>query len=227
VGGHTETPSAERGPGSIVKRATLVAVEGTDGAGKTTAALRLVRELRAQGRRVTWFPNRTVRPVRQALTRLAREEGLADRFELYGRDFAQFLSAVMKWRELLDLEPALGRPDEIVVIDRYVHAQFALTRAFETGNEPLVRRLFAAFPAPDAVVYLDLDPESAAERIRRRGVDRNSVEFLRAFRSAFRELPEFASFHVLDAARTQDEVFHQVLAIVERVLAVREEAAVA
>ncbi|MEV4556232.1 AAA family ATPase [Kitasatospora sp. NPDC049285] len=217
--GPASTPSAERGPGSITKHALLIAVEGTDGAGKTTAALSLVEELRARGRSVTWFPNRTLRPVREALNRLAREEGLDDRFALFGRDFAQLLSGVSKWRELLDLEPALARPDHVVVVDRYLHAQFALARAFDTGNEPLLRRLFAAFPAPDAVVYLDLDPAVAAERVLRRGRDRNAVEFLREFRTAFHALPEFPSFHVIDAARPPDQVARQALDAVAPLLA--------
>ncbi|MBK3571231.1 MULTISPECIES: dTMP kinase [unclassified Streptomyces] len=203
-------PTAERGPGSIEKRATLIAVEGTDGVGKTTAALRLVEELRARGHSVTWFPNRTFRPVRQALERLAQEEGLAHRFELFGPDFGQLLPSVMKWRELLELEPELGRPGHFVVTDRYKHAWFALANTFGTGNEPLLRRLYAALPEPDVVLYLDVDPRVAAERVERRGVDRNTVEHLSRFRSAFHALPEFPSFRVVDAGQAADAVFQDL-----------------
>ncbi len=203
---------AERGPGSIKKLATLIAIEGTDGSGKTTAALRLVETLRADGHSVTWFPNRTFRPVRQALDRLARDEGHENRFELFGKDFAQFIPSVMKWRELLELEEDLGRPGHIVVVDRYVHAQFALARAFDTTNEPLLRRLFSCFPLPDTVFFLDVDPETAAERVLRRGADTNTTDFLTRFRDAFRSLPEYGSFRVIDASRPADAVFADIRA---------------
>ncbi|MEV7190826.1 hypothetical protein AB0N81_03325 [Streptomyces sp. NPDC093510] len=203
-------PTAERGPGSIQKQACLIAVEGTDGSGKTTAALALVDMLRKCGRSVTWFPNRTFRPVRTALDRLAREEGHENRFELFGRDFAQLIPSIMKWRELLELETDLNRPDHFVVVDRYKYAQFALARTFETGNEPLLRRLFSAFPEPDLVFFLDVEPGVAAERVRTRGVDTNTTEFLAGFRDAFHRLPEYETFHVIDASRSADDVFKEI-----------------
>lgn len=205
AGGGAQAPVSP--PQALQKQATLVVLEGTDGSGKTTAALRLVTELQKLGLPVSWHPNRTFRPVREALNAVAREEGFQDRFDMLGRDFGQLIPSVLKWREMLAVEEDLGRPGHWVVIDRYIYAQFALARTYDTGNEPLLRRLYRIFPAPDAVFFLDLDPATAGERVRRRGVDSNSREFLQRFRTAFQGLPEYPDFTLVDAGRGPDEVF--------------------
>ena len=204
------------------RNATLIALEGPDGAGKTTAGLRLVDELRAAGHAVTWHPNRSLRPVRRALEELAAEEGHPDRFAMLGRDHAQLISAVAKWRELLDLREDLARHREVVVVDRYKYAHIALTRTYGTTNEGLVRELYAVLPDADVVYYFDVDPAVAAERVRRRGVDTNATDFLAGFARAYRELPEFARFTVLRAADPPKQVFAQLWADISgRLAAVR------
>ncbi|MEU8001116.1 thymidylate kinase [Catellatospora sp. NPDC049111] len=202
-----------------MKNATLVSVEGIDGSGKTTAAGELTGALTARGHSVTWHANRPFAPVRRALDALAREEGFGDRIEMFGADFAQLVSTVCKWRDLLPLHAELARTDHCVIIDRYVHAQYAIARAFGTANEPLVRRLYASFPEPDVVVYLDVDAATATERVRRRPDDTHTRAFLESFGAAFRSLPEFAGFTVVDATQPLDVVRAQVWAAVEQVLA--------
>jgi dTMP kinase len=214
--GATVAPGVE----SLVKHATLIAFEGIDGAGKTTAALRLIDELSAAGCSVSWHPNRTFRPVREALDDLARAEGFTDRFEMLGQDFGQLIAAVLKWREMLALAEALTRPGHIVVVDRYIYAHIALAEVFGTSNGPLVRRLFGVFPKPDAVLFLDLDPNTSAQRVQQRGVDTNEVGFLADFRREFRALPEYAEFHIVDAEQPPEVVFAALRAALREVLPV-------
>jgi dTMP kinase len=193
------------------KRAVLIALEGLDGAGKTTAGLRLAHELDKSGHKVLWWPNRTLRPMRHALEDLARQEGYADRFDMLGNDQAQLISAVAKWRELLDLREHLDG-DGLVIVDRYKYAHIALTQAFRTGNEDLVRELFEVLPDADVTYYFDVDPAVAAERVHRRGVDSNTADFLADFARAYGELPEFGKFTMLAAGKPADEVFSQLWA---------------
>lgn len=191
----------------LEKNATLIALEGVDGSGKTTAGLRLVEKLEGDGHSVSWHPNRSMRPLRQALENLAREDGFRDRFEMLGRNEAQLISAVAKWRDLLELRADLARDDHVVVVDRYKYAHLALTEAFETTNGEIVRRMFEVYPDADQVFYFDVESATAAERVNARGVDRNAVEFLERFSVAFKELPEFGAFTVLDAQPSADDVF--------------------
>jgi dTMP kinase len=194
------------------KRARLIVFEGTDGAGKTTAARRLVERLRSEGHSVSWHPNRTFRRVRDALNRLAADEGHEDRYAMLGTGFNQLLRGVFKFRELLEVLPELQRDDHWVVVDRYTYAHLALAGAFRTDNLSLLRSIYAVYPSPDITFYLDVAAETAAERVRVRGVDSNPVEFLADFRRAFHELDEFAGFEVIDAAASPDVVFAQVWA---------------
>jgi dTMP kinase len=71
-------------------------------------ARRLTERLEDHGVSVSLHLNRSLGPVREALDELAREDGYRDRCELFGTGNAQFMAALLKWRELLDLAPALG-----------------------------------------------------------------------------------------------------------------------
>ncbi|HVK20223.1 MAG TPA: hypothetical protein VM677_02570 [Actinokineospora sp.] len=181
----------------IPKRATLIAFEGIDGSGKTTAANLLAERLAAHEVGVSVHRNRSLRPVREALDALAREEGHHDRFDMFGAGSAQFMGALLKWRELLDLAPALDRPDHVVLVDRYVYTHLALAVAHATTNDTRLRKLFSVFPAPDIVLFLDVEPLVAAERVRERGRDTNSLDFLTRLRDGYLSLPEIREFHVV------------------------------
>jgi dTMP kinase len=64
---------------------------------------------------------------------------------------------------------------ELVVCDRYVPSSLVY-QGLECGEE-LPRALNAPFPAPELIVFFDLDPHTALERIRGRG-DREIYERL-------------------------------------------------
>lgn len=184
-------------PEPIPKRATLIAFEGIDGSGKTTAANLLVERLTAHGVATSLHLNRSLGPVRAALDALAHENGYHDRFDMFEPGTAQFMAALLKWRELLDIAPSLGHADHVVVIDRYFYTHLALAVAHETTNGALLRRLFSVFPAPDIVLFVDVDPRVAAGRVFERGRDTSSLDFLTRLRNGFLSLPEMRQFHVL------------------------------
>ena len=115
---------------------------------------------------------------------------------------------------LLDLASPLDHEDHVVVIDRYFYTHLALAVAHETANGALLRRLFSVFPAPDIVLFMDVDPKVAAERVFKRGRDTNSLDFLIRLRDGYMSLPEMRQFQVLagdaDPATVLDEVWRMV-----------------
>lgn len=195
---------------SMVKNAALIVLEGIDGSGKSTLGRTLAERLHAEGRSASWHPNRNLQPVRDTLDEIAWEQGYAHRFEMLGRDRAQFLAAVLKFRDLLELEPELARENHVVVLDRYYYTHLALAEASHTGNGPRLRRLYRSLPVPDATLLLDVTPRVALERVQARGTDSNSLPFLTRFAEAYRGLPETrAGFVVLDADQRPEEVLDQ------------------
>ncbi|WP_069742987.1 hypothetical protein [Streptomyces sp. EN23] len=199
--------------GPYAGRAALVVVEGIDGSGKSTLGRSLVEAARVAGHSADWYPNKNLSPVRDTLDAIARERGHTDRAAMLGRDEAQFLAAVLKWRDMIDLADDLARPGHLMVIDRYYYTHLALAAVSGTANAARLRRLYGRLPAPDVTFLLDLAPELALERVRARNTDTNSLRFLARFHEAYRGLEEYRTgvFTVLDASRTPAEVLDDAL----------------
>ncbi|GLZ77311.1 thymidylate kinase [Actinorhabdospora filicis] len=181
----------------------LIAVIGIDGAGKTSQAHDLAGWLRAWDWPVRYVPNQTLLPVRRALDRIAVEDGLRDHTELLDADTMRLLAAGARLAQLHD---ALSDPAPVTVVDRYTYCQYAAARVLGAGNEDVLRRLNRELPTPGLVLYLDIEPEEARRRIKLRGVDDESLEFLEGFRDAYRSLPEYGGFTHIDANGGFDDV---------------------
>ncbi|MEU8001112.1 thymidylate kinase [Catellatospora sp. NPDC049111] len=198
------------------QRAALIVLEGIDGSGKTTLGRRLADAVAAAGLPVKWCPNVNLAPVRDRLDEVARETGYADRAAMLGRDRAQMLAAILKWRDYADLADDMARPGLVMVMDRYFYTHLALALVQRTGNLPRLRRLYAGLPEPRLTLLLEIDPDVAAERVRARGTDSTSPQFLADFAAAYRALPEYGTrFTRVDGARDADAVFADAWAAVE------------
>jgi dTMP kinase len=137
---------------------TLVTLEGLDGSGKTT----VWEALHDVYPSATFTHEPTDTWYGEAVERSVRDDGadpLAELF-LYTADHAAHLADTVR--------PALTRGD-VVVSDRYSDSRFAYQGAtladrfddavayVQSVHEPWTR-------SPDLTVYLDVDPETAAER---------------------------------------------------------------
>jgi dTMP kinase len=196
-----------------MRQPVLVALEGGEGAGKSTQAARLAARLDAV---LTREPGGTA--VGEALRRLLLDpggDGLDARTEalLFAADRAAHVARV--------IEPALvaGRS---VVTDRYVESSLAY-QAFGRGLPLDEVRALSAFATggrrADVVVVLDVDPAVGARR-RGRPPDRMEAEdlaFHERVRAGFAELAaaEPGRIAVIDGAGDVDEVADRVWAAVE------------
>lgn len=183
----------------------IVALVGVDGSGKTTQAHRLAEALAHQGRKATYWQNAG---GRRWLGRLARRLGRRDAQRLLGRSGLLLVESILRW---LAIARALLRSwlgGRVAVMDRYAVCQYASIRAHGgTGSgERLARLAYALFPAPDVTFFLAVDPGEAYRRIELRGTDHETVDFLATATAAYRSLPEFSRFVVIDANGTPDEV---------------------
>ncbi len=165
-----EHPShTARGGGSII------ALEGIDGCGKTTMALRLAADLQALRRSVCLTRRPSDGPVgcsiRRSIAGHLGEVPVADRVAMAALFAADLYDQVSRI-----LAPALSR-GEVVVSDRWYHSSLAYqVDSADPRTLDTVRAFNARAPVADLVVYLRTSPEVAGARRASRSIVDNALE---------------------------------------------------
>ncbi|MEQ4567515.1 dTMP kinase [Paenarthrobacter sp. CAP02] len=180
----------------------LIVLTGIDGSGKTTAARALVDSARAAGRNAVLLSNHA---GRRHLSLLSQRFG----WHLHPR-FADVVETGIRLFNVLVHHARAEKCDGLVVMDRHVHCQLALRQANGLGRGRLIPWLLGKLPVPDLMIHFDVDPQLAHERVLARGTDKESLADLVAFRAAYRSLPEFDDFVVVDANGTPEDVLAQL-----------------
>jgi dTMP kinase len=191
----------------------LLALEGGEGAGKTTQARLLSIWLREQGFEVvkTEEPGATKVGMRlRALLLDTAHAGLSPRAEalMYAADRAEHVTSV--------IGPALER-GAIVVTDRYVDSSLASPgtgRCLPLAEVTRVNRWATGGLIPDLTILLDLPPATGLGR-RARSADRleaEPAEFHDRVRTGFRQLADAEPhrYLVVDATQPRDMISRQI-----------------
>lgn len=200
------------------KRGAFIVLEGLDGSGKTTAARRLAASLRAEGRQVieTREPggSRIGEAIRDIL--LAADATMRPETEalLFAASRAQHVHELIL--------PALERGSD-VVCDRFVDSSLA----YQWGGRGLafadvlgIQSLATGGLQPDLKLLLDLPAEAALQRRGGSGqtnrLDREELMFYQRIRAAYLELAaaDPQRWRIIDASRTEDEVWSDVRGVV-------------
>jgi dTMP kinase len=202
-------------------RGLLLALEGGEGAGKSTQARLLAIWLRDQGYDVvsTHEPGATKVGMRlRALLLDTAHTGLSPRAEtlMYAADRAEHVASVIL--------PALDR-GAIVVTDRYVDSSLAYQgagRRLPLGEVTELNKWATGGLVPDLTILLDLAPVEGLGR-RERSADRLEAEpldFHQRVRAGFRALAdaEPQRYLVLDAGRPPAEISREIQARIRPML---------
>lgn len=216
----TPPATASRGPG----RGLFVAVEGGDGAGKSTQLARLGDWLETQGYAVL----RTREPGGTTLGRTLRELVLhGEDGSVSPRAEALIFAADRAHHVATLVQPALER-GEIVLTDRYLDSSVAYQGAARELGHDEVRELSlwaTSGLVPDLTVLLDV---SAGEGRARRGqvhdrLEREADDFHDRVRQGFLDLAQAAPerYLVLDAGEDPEQLALQVQARVAALLGER------
>jgi dTMP kinase len=208
----------------------IIAIEGTDGVGRSTQ-IRLLREwLEVKGYGVVetgWTRSALMQPTID----LAKSSNTLNKLTfvlLYATDFADRLE-----KEII---PAL-KAGFIVLSDRYIFS--ALARAGVRGvDRAWLRELYGFAIAPHLVFYLKVDVDTLIQRVlQARGLDYwesgmdmkladDIYDSFRTYqRSLLREYGSMADefdFRVIDARRTIDAIQHELRTQVEAFLTATE-----
>jgi dTMP kinase len=155
----------------------LIALEGIDGAGKTTQGRFLQERLEARGLRVV----RTREPTAGRWGQLLRDSAVKGRLSLQEETEA-FIKDREEHVETV-LHPAL-REGKVVIIDRYYFSTMAYQGARGLDPLELMRRNEAFAPEPDLLVVFDIDPKGGRARIKLRGDQADLFEQTEALEKA-------------------------------------------
>ena len=199
----------------------FITIEGGEGAGKSTAQLRLKATLESRGISVvcTREPGGTplAESIRQTLLEVEGEAPveMAELLLVFASR-AQHLAKV--------IEPSLAA-DKWVICDRFTDATFAYQGAARGLSNELIstlERLVQEGRQPDAVILMDLHPNIGMERAKSRGaLDRFEQEqhhFYERVRSGYlarvHENPD--RYTVIDAEQELESVYNELDKLAER-----------
>ena len=206
------TRSAARSVLVVFLAGVLIAVEGIDGAGKTTQAKRLVRLLNRMGVKAAY----TREPTGGSIGKLVRRH-LSGR-RTYSEETITLLFAADRLDHIQRfIEPQLKRGVTIVA-DRYVHSSIAY-QAAATGMREWVISVNSLARRPDISIFVDVNPKEALARLgHRRKYVYERLEFLERVRGEYIRLVESGEMMIVDGSGTREEVAQRISTVVEPLL---------
>ncbi|MFJ6212292.1 dTMP kinase [Streptomyces sp. NPDC092296] len=204
----------------------FIALEGGDGAGKSTQAQALAEWIRSKGHEVVLTREPGGSPVGQRLRSMLLDvgnTGISHRAEalLYAADRAEHVESVIL--------PALER-GAVVITDRYMDSSVAYQgagRDLSAAEVSRISRWATGGLVPDLTVLLDVAPEAARERFTE-ALDRMESEpgeFHQRVRAGFLALAaaDPARYLVVDASRPAEAVTTAVRHRLDRELPLSEQ----
>jgi len=195
----------------VLRRGVLIAVEGIDGAGKTTQVGLLHEHLE----RIGIESVRTKEPTNGSFGRRLRESALHGRLsadeelETFIKDRKEHVERVIR--------PALDQ-GKVVIVDRYYFSTAAYQGARGYDPDDIIARNEAFAPHPDMLFLLAIDPRTAIDRIHERGGVANEfekVEYLAQCGAVFERLDR--PFVVkMDGTANMEVIHERILREIDR-----------
>ncbi|KAI5628318.1 thymidylate kinase [Silurus asotus] len=193
------------------RRGALIVLEGVDKAGKTTQCKQLVHALQQSGRpaEMMRFPDRTTQIGQLISCYLEKKNNLEDHT-------VHLLFSANRWEMVPLIKKKLDQ-GIILVVDRYAFSGVAFTSAKPGFTLEWCKQPDVGLPKPDLVMFLQLNPNVAAER-GEFGTERYETSvFQRTVQQRFEQLMKDTSVNwkVIDAARSIEEVHNDIKVLCE------------
>ncbi|KAL5973543.1 dTMP kinase [Asimina triloba] len=183
-------------------RGSLIVLEGLDRCGKTSQSSRLVTYLEGKGISVeSWrFPDRSTGVGEMISSYLASKAHLDDQT-------VHLLFSANRWEKKSLMESKL-KSGTTLVVDRYAYSGVAFSAAKGLGIDWCKGPDWGLL-APDAVVYLDIQPEKAAQRGGYGGERYEQLEFQRKVAEQYFTLRD-DTWKVIDACQPIEDVEQEI-----------------
>jgi len=201
----------------------FIVIEGMDGCGKGEMVKLLHNYLFSKNRGYSILTTREPtkgtygKEIREILSEDKKPQENAQKLlNLFIKDREEHVNSTIK----PFIENIKGDRVNIVICDRYYHSTivFQATQGLETDT--LIGKN-KKFPKPDITFIMDLKPEIALERIRKREKEKfERLEFMNELREKFLELPKLLDENIIiiDASKKVNEVFECIKKEVEELL---------
>lgn len=166
------------------RKGILIAIEGIDGAGKTTQRQRIAEAMQARGFEVIITKEPTNGPHGQRIRQSAITGRMSPEDELQA-----FLDDRQEHVDTL-INPSL-EAGKAVIVDRYYFSTIAYQGAVGLDTTMLQEVNEAFAPVPDVLVILDIDPRVGLGRVASRGDDADlfeNIDNLTKSRAIFNQL---------------------------------------
>jgi dTMP kinase len=209
-----------------VARGTLVSIEGLDGAGKSTLADALVREISGKGRRVELLREPGGTEVSERIRSLVKDPALTISPRAEALLYAAARAQLVQER----LEPLLHE-DVVVLLDRFVDSSLAYQgagRALGLAAVGAINQFATGGLTPERTLLLLVPPPVGRARQQGRALSSDRLEgeqedFFATIAAAYEELAlsEPERIRTIDAAQPADRVLGDALAALEDLLVPR------
>jgi len=193
----------------------FIVIDGMDGTGKSEMVKLLHNYLFSKNKSYSILTTREPtngtygKEIRNILAEDKEPEENAKKiFDLFIKDREEHVNSVIKPL----LKKANGEEVNIVICDRYYYSTIAF-QAIQGIDLDFVIDKNKGFPEPDIAFIMDLKPEIALERIKKREKEKfEQIEFMNKLRDKFLELPKILddNIKIIDASKELNEVFESI-----------------
>jgi dTMP kinase len=206
-----------------VTRGKLITIEGLDGAGKSTLAQALVRELAGKGHRVELLREPGGVDVSERIRALVKDPALAVAPRAEALLYAAARAQLVQERLLGALEQGV-----LILLDRFVDSSLTYQgagRHLGVAEVRAINQFATGGLEPDRTLLLRIDPAVGRARAHERALEpdrleRESERFFATIAAAYddlaREEPE--RIRPIDAAQQPEDVLRDALAAIEDLL---------
>lgn len=189
--------------------------EGIDGCGKTTQAALLKDKLERTGHRAVITKEPTNRPIGLLIRKIMSGETSVDKraiVHLFAADRIDHITAPETG--LL----ALLNNGTDVISDRYVYSSYAY-QSIDSGTDTVSKanRTAEHLIVPDAVIYIDIPPEAAMERIETARENTEIYENIQRltkvrenYLNVFRQLKDQVNIYMYDGTKSAETISDEI-----------------
>jgi dTMP kinase len=186
----------------------IIALEGTDQAGKKTQTAMLAKALRAQKIKteVFDFPDYTTVIGKEINSYLHGKRK-------FSPEIIHYLYAANRWEKLEEIKKSSAK-NSVLVMNRYYHSN--LVYGIANGmKEKWLEKLEVGIPKADLVIVLDASQSDSFSRKKtKRDKFEKNKDFSKKVSQIYRRLAKKHRWKLVDASGTKQEIHNEILKII-------------